>query len=91
MGVAGLGDRSLHPGLARGVLAGHQPDERADGVAGEPVPVADLDGQREPGQGADPTQASQPAHHRGELAVRGHLLDRASSRSRRALTVSTAS
>ena len=61
---------------AGGVLAGDQPDEGADGVAGEPVPVADLDGQREPGQGADPAQAAQPAHQRGELGVGGHLCDR---------------
>lgn len=55
--VAGLGDRLLRPGLPRGVLGGYQPDERADRAAGEPVPVADLDGQRERGQGADPGQA----------------------------------
>ena len=55
---------------------GHEADERADGVAGEPVPVADLDRQREPGQGADPAQAAQSSHHRGELAVRGHGRDR---------------
>ena len=75
--VAGLGDRPLGcVMLPEEYSAGHQPDEGADGVAGEPVPVADLDGQREPGQGADPAQAAQPAHERGELAVGGHLLDR---------------
>ena len=62
--------------MSRGVLGGDQADEGADGVAGEPVPVADLDREREPGQGADPAQAPQPAHQRGELAVGGHLLDR---------------
>ena len=44
--------------------------------AGEPVPVADLDRQPEPGQRGDPAQAAQPAHDRGELAVGGHLGDR---------------
>jgi hypothetical protein len=43
---------------------------------GEPASVADLDGQREPGQGADTTQAAQPAHHRSELGVRCHHRDR---------------
>ncbi len=44
VGVAGLGDRALHPGRAGGVLGRDQADERADAVAGEAVPVADLDG-----------------------------------------------
>ena len=35
MGVAGLGDRPLHPGGARGELAGHQADIGADSE--EPV------------------------------------------------------
>ena len=52
--VAGLGDRPLRPGGPGGVLAGHQSDERADGVPGEPVPVTDLDRQGEPGQGRRP-------------------------------------
>src|SRR5215207_5832383 len=58
--VAGLGDRPLGSGGTRGALRGDQADEGADAVAGEPVPVADLDGQLEPGQRADATQASQP-------------------------------
>ena len=44
--------------------------------AGEPVPVAELDGEREPGQGRDPAQAAQPPGDRGELAVGGHRGDR---------------
>ena len=77
VGVAGLGDRALDPGLAPEECSrGHQPDEGADGGAGEPVPVADLDRQREPGQRRDPAQAAQPAHDRGELAVGGHRRDR---------------
>ena len=59
-----------------GVLGGHQPDERADGGAGEPGPVPDLDRQPEPGQGGDAAQATQPAHHRGVAGVGGHRLDR---------------
>ena len=74
--IAGLGDRTLHAGLAGGELAGHQPDERADAVPAEPVPVADLDRQGEPGQRTHPTQTAQPAHERGELAVCGEPLDR---------------
>src|SRR6476469_6633158 len=48
--VSSLGDRPLHTGRARGVLAGYQPDERADAVTGESVPVADLDRETERGQ-----------------------------------------
>ncbi|WKV16522.1 hypothetical protein LP422_22820 [Janibacter limosus] len=55
---------------------GTEPDEGTDAVAGEPVPVADLDRQGEPGQGAHPAQAPEPVDHVGELAVSGHLLDR---------------
>ena len=63
-------------GLTGGVLAGDEADERADGVAGEPVPVADLDRKGEPGQGAHSAQASQSSHQWGELGVGGHLADR---------------
>ena len=48
MGVTGLGDRPLRAGGAGGILGGDQPDERGDGVAGEAVPVSELDGEREP-------------------------------------------
>ncbi len=76
MGVAGLGDRPLNARRPRGMLAGHQTDEGTDGAAGEPVPVADLDRECEPGQGADPTQTSESVHHVGELRVARHLADR---------------
>src|SRR5688572_13915733 len=45
--VAGLGHSTLSPGVTWGALAGHQPDIGADGAPGQPVPVADLDGQPE--------------------------------------------
>ena len=77
MGVAGLGDRTLGPRLARGVLGGHQPEVGADRPTGQPRPVTDLDGQPERGQRRDAPQTTQPAHHRGELAV-----ERPSRRSR---------
>src|SRR5206468_9147158 len=74
--VAGLGHRALNSGPSGGELAGNQPDEGPDGVAGEPVPVTDLDREPEGGQRGDPAQARQPSHDRGEFAVRSHLLDR---------------
>jgi len=74
--VAGLGHPALAAGVARGVLAGHQPDVGADAASSQPVPVADLDGQPERRQRRDPTNAAQPVHHRGELAVGGHRGDR---------------
>jgi pimeloyl-ACP methyl ester carboxylesterase len=58
------------------VLAGHQSDERSDGVAGEPVPVADLDCERERGQRRHPAQTAQSSHDGRELAVGGHGPDR---------------
>ena len=63
--VAGLGDRPLRPALPGGMLAGHQAEVGADAGAGEPVPVTDLDRQREPGQRRDAPQTRQPVHHRG--------------------------
>jgi len=50
MGVAGLGDRTLHAGVARGLLRRHQADVGADRGSGEPRPVTDLHRQRQPGQ-----------------------------------------
>jgi hypothetical protein len=64
--VAGLGDPTLGAGRPRGVLGGHQPEVGADRAAGQPVPVADLGGQRERGQRRDSAQAPQPPHHRCE-------------------------
>jgi hypothetical protein len=54
---------------------GHQPDERADGGTGEPVPVTDLNRQRKTGQCGDAAQAAEPAHHQGVAAVGSHLID----------------
>src|SRR6185295_933705 len=48
VGVTGLGDRALRPAGPGGILAGNQPQIGADARAGEAVPVADLDRQREP-------------------------------------------
>jgi len=39
----------------------------ADAGAGEPLPVAELDGKRETGQRRDAAQAAQPPGGRGEL------------------------
>ena len=58
------------------MLAGDESEVGADAGAGEPVPVAELDGEREAGQGRDPSQAAQPAGQVGELAVSGHRRDR---------------
>ena len=60
-----------------GVFAGHHTEVGADAGATEPVPVANLNRQRERGQGRDATQTRQPVHPRGELVVvgeRGDLL-----------------
>ena len=55
------------------------------------LPVADLDGQSKPGQGADPSQAAQPVHDRVNSQSAAIWVIAASSRSRRSFTVSTAS
>ncbi len=47
VGVPGLGDRALVPGLAGGLLTGHQPEVGADGGAGEAGPVPDFHGEPE--------------------------------------------
>ena len=77
MAVAGPGNPALDPAGTRGVLRGHQPEVGADGAAGQPMPVADFDGQSERGQCRNPAHTAQSRHHRGELRVSGHLLDRA--------------
>ncbi len=51
--VAGFGDRAERSCRTRGVLRGDEPDEGADGVVGEAVPIAGLDRQGKPGQRAD--------------------------------------
>ena len=76
VGIAGLGDRPLHPRRSRRALAGNQPDERANTVAGKPIPITDLHAQRKRGQRTDSTQARHPPHNRCELAITGHLGDR---------------
>lgn len=60
MSAAGLGDRAL---------AGHQPQVRTDGGAGETMPIADFPGEPESGQGGDFAQALQPAHNRRPLRI----------------------
>ena len=65
MGIAGLGDRPLHAGVARGVLTGHQADVGADRGPGEPGPVTDLDRQRQTGQCRDAAQTAQPVDRVG--------------------------
>jgi hypothetical protein len=68
-----------------------QPDEGADGLAGEPAPVADLDRQREPGNAPIPRrQPSRCTSGVNSLSAAIWAIA-ASSRSRRALTTSTAS
>jgi len=71
-----LGDRAHRSAAAGGMLRRGQAQERADAVAGEPVPVADLHGQAEPGQRSDAAQAAQPGHHRRPCRFRGHGQDR---------------
>jgi len=56
VGVAGLGDRPRDRLCPEECALGTSPEVGADAGAGEPVPVADLDGQRERGQGGDATQ-----------------------------------
>ncbi|WAH97473.1 hypothetical protein OW521_00755 [Arthrobacter sp. MMS18-M83] len=65
IGVSGLGDRALVPGLAGGFLAGNQTEIGADGRAGEPGSVRDFDGQPERGGHLDAAQAHQRLNHRG--------------------------
>jgi hypothetical protein len=49
--VAGLGDRPLRAALAGGALAGYQPEVGADRAPVEALPVADLTGEAEGGEG----------------------------------------
>jgi hypothetical protein len=65
--VAGPGDRALAAGRPGGVLGRGEPDVGGDAGPGEPVQVADLDGQGESGQGAHAAQAAQPAYDRALL------------------------
>lgn len=56
-------------------LGGDQAQVGPDRAAGQPGPVADLDGQGERGQGGHCAQAAQPPHYRGELRIGGHRRD----------------
>jgi len=69
--VAGLGDPALGDAPEE-CSDGTRPHVGADAGAGEPVPVAYLDGEGERGQSRDPAQARQPLHHWCELAAGGH-------------------
>jgi hypothetical protein len=60
--VADLSDRALHPAGAGGAFTGHQTVERVNAVAGEPGPVAYLDGHGECGQPGHVERACQLAH-----------------------------
>ena len=91
MGVAGLGDRPLHAGVARGVFGGHQADVGADRGPGEARPATDLHGQRQPVSAEMPRQ--QPSRltgsaNRGEAAT---TMICSSRRSRAAVAANTAS
>jgi hypothetical protein len=74
--VADLGDRSLPASLAGGVLGGHEPDEGHE-LLGRPeaVEIADLNDQRERGQGVDAAQAAQPCHQLAPGLLLGGLGD----------------
>ena len=91
MGIAGLGDRPLHAGVARGVLTGHQADVSADRGPGEPGPVTDLDRQRQTGQCRDAAQTAQPVDRVGEPPRGGHHQDLFIEAIRAAVAASTAS
>ena len=85
--VAGLGDPPWN-GVARGVLARHQPEVGADRAPGQPVPVADLDGQPERGQRRDPAQAAQPVTTGVNSLSAAIAVIASSSRSRRSTAAS---
>ena len=76
MTIARLGQPTLTACGSRGVLRGDKTDIGADGASGEAVPITDLDGQAERGQGRDPPQTLQSIGNVGELRIRGHLSDR---------------
>jgi hypothetical protein len=81
VGVADLRDRALPTSLAGGVLGGHQPDEGHELLCPpEAAEVADLDDERERGQGVDPAQAAQPCHELAPGLLLGLLGDHAFER-----------
>jgi len=75
MGIPRFSDPAQESGLARGILQGHQANEGPDGLACQPVPIFNLDRQRQPGQCGDSPQASWASDHRGDGRVRGEVLD----------------
>ena len=91
VGIAGLGDRSLRASPTGRGLGRHQTQVGADGGSGEPVPVADLDRQSEPGQRGHPPQAAQPLHDGVNSLFIAISVIALSSRSRRPWVSSTVS
>lgn len=75
VGVAGLGDRAAGPGRPGGLLGRDQTKIGADAGSSEPVPVPDLHGQPERGQGGNAPQAAQALNHGGVFAVQSHACD----------------
>ena len=71
-------------------LGRHQAQVGADAGAGQPMPVADLDRQREGGQRADPAQARQAPDHRRKARLGGELGDLLIEASRRRPAARTA-
>jgi hypothetical protein len=74
--AARLRDRTLVTSLTGGVLARHQSEEGSERPRPEALPVAELDGEGERGQGADAAQADEPADDVSEGRLRGELRDR---------------
>ena len=74
--VAGLGDRALAAPLAARVLARGEAEERAERLGPEPVPVAELDRQRERRQRRDAAETDEPLDDIDVRLARGELGDR---------------
>src|SRR5438552_14202368 len=74
--VAGLRDRALAAALTRGVLARDEPQEGAETLRSEALPLAELDAQGECGQGGDSAQTAKPAADLAEGRLAGELDDR---------------
>ena len=74
--VAGLRDRALAAALTRGVLARDEPQEGAETLRSEALPLAELDARGECGQGGDSAQTAKPAADLAEGRLAGELDDR---------------
>src|SRR5207248_4098033 len=59
--VSGLGDRALSAPLAARVLTGGETEKRPQRLGAKPVPIAELDRQRERGQRRDAAQTNESA------------------------------